>query len=142
MEHNAPIRKTRADKISLTESDLDKIEKMASLGLSINQICAILGISTDTFYRRCKESEGKLSATLLKGRSNAILNVSQKAYELALQGDTGMIKYYLSCIAGWSEKTQIMVEGGLKPIALEHSISDETLSRMANLYLEGKSKNE
>lgn len=142
MESRKPERKIRSDKVMFNESDIKKIENMASMGLSVVQICSILEISTDTFYRRCKESGGGLSAALIRGRSNAILNVSQKAYELAIQGDTGMIKYYLSCIGGWSEKTQIKLEGGSTPISMEQHISDETLSRMAILFLEGRSKDE
>lgn len=100
-------RKKRSDKFIFSEIDVKKIEKMASLGLSINQISAIFEISTDTFYRRCKEVDCDLSAAVTRGKAKAICNVAQKAYDLAIQGDTSMIKYYLSSIGGWSEKTQI-----------------------------------
>lgn len=104
------IRKTRSDKFQFTESDCKKIEKMASLGLSITQISAIFGISTDTFYRRASEDNIDLSAAITRGRARAILKVSNKAYELAMKGDTSMIKYFLSSVAGLNNSTNKQVE--------------------------------
>lgn len=104
------VRKVRSDKFNFSDIDIKKIEKMASLGLSINQISAIFGISTDTFYRRCQEINCDLSAAVTRGRAKAICNVAQKAYDLAIAGDTSMIKYYLSSMAGWSEKSQLIHE--------------------------------
>lgn len=108
--HQSKKRKTRSDKFNFTNSDMKKIEKMASLGLSISQISTIFGISTDTFYRRANEANCDLSAAITRGKSKATLAVAQKAYELAIAGDTSMIKYYLSSIAGWSEKSQLKNE--------------------------------
>lgn len=42
------------------------------------------------------------------GKSKAIYKVAHKAYELAIDGNVAMIKYFLSCRGGWSEKLQII----------------------------------
>ena len=33
--------------------------------------------------------------------------IAQKAYNIAMEGNAGMIKYILSCRSGWSDKSQI-----------------------------------
>lgn len=126
------MRKTRSDKIEL-KNDLDKIERMASLGLSIDQIAGVVGCSSDTIYRRLKEGDTELSAAILKGRSEAILEVSKKCFELALEGDVGLIKYILSCKGGWTEKTQVFHEGGRESIKI--TLSNDQLERMAKEVL-------
>lgn len=49
------MRKERSDKIAFTSKDISKIESMAAMGLSLEQIASIFGISTDTIYRRMNE---------------------------------------------------------------------------------------
>jgi transposase len=56
------MRKERSDKITFTTKDLSKIESMAAMGLSLEQIASIFGVSTDTIYRRM--NEGNLDLVL------------------------------------------------------------------------------
>ena len=107
---NKQKRKCRSDKVQFSNNDISKIEKMAALGLSTAQIASIFEISSDTLYRRLKENNLDLSAALTRGKAKAICKVAQKAFELALAGDRSMIKYYLSTVGGWSEKSQIKEE--------------------------------
>jgi hypothetical protein len=100
-------RKVRKDKIKLTTKDLNQIETMAGLGFTQIQICNVLGISVDTLKRRLKEGDKELSAVISKGKVNALSKIAKKAYTLAISGNTSMIKYFLSCQGGWSEKEQI-----------------------------------
>ncbi|WP_419172629.1 hypothetical protein [Halobacteriovorax sp.] len=48
-------RKTRSEKIVLTDEQYEIMEKLASLGLMIKQICSIIGISHQALYRRLME---------------------------------------------------------------------------------------
>jgi hypothetical protein len=57
-----------------------------------------------------KEGNIDLSAALTKGKSKALYKIANKAYQLALEGNPSMIKYFLSCRGNWSEKTQVIVE--------------------------------
>jgi predicted DNA-binding protein (UPF0251 family) len=102
------MRKERSDKITFDKKDISKIESMAAMGLSLDQIASIFGVSTDTIYRRMNEGNIDLSAALTKGKSKALYKIANKAYKLALEGNTAMIKYFLSCRGGWSEKLQII----------------------------------
>ncbi len=72
------------------------------------QIASIFGVSTDTIYRRMNEGNLDLSEALSRGKSKAIFKIANKAYKLALEGNVSMIKYFLSCRGGWSEKLQII----------------------------------
>lgn len=135
-------RKTRSDKIVLTDEQFEIMEKLAGLGLTIKQICSIIGISHQTLYRRLKEDGiEKISVTLSRGRSVAISKVAAKAFDLALEGDSSMIRYILSTQAGWTEKSQITIEGGENPLVVS-SISDEQIQRMAREFLAKDEENE
>jgi predicted metal-dependent hydrolase len=101
-------RKERADKIKLTAKDLKQIETMAGLGLTQEQISNVLGFSVDTLKRRLRENENELSALMGRGKTNALTKVAKKAYSLAIAGNTSMIKYFLGCQGGWSEKVQVI----------------------------------
>lgn len=102
-----PKRKERADKIKLSAKDLKQIETMAGLGLTQEQISNVLGFSVDTLKRRLRENENDLSALMGRGKTNALTKVAKKAYSLAIAGNTSMIKYFLGCQGGWTEKVQI-----------------------------------
>lgn len=102
------MRKTRSDKVTFDKKDLVKIESMAAMGLTLDQIASIFGISTDTIYRRVNEGKIDLSAALLRGKSKALYKIANKTYKLASEGNPAMIKYFLSCRGGWSEKLQVI----------------------------------
>lgn len=104
----AKIRKTRSDKVTFSEKDLEKIEKLAGLGFTVEEIAVIFGVSKHTLYRRAKETGSQINETIYSGRLKAIGNVAAKAYELSLEGNTAMIKYFLSCRGGWVEKSQVI----------------------------------
>ncbi len=105
-------RKVRSDKIIFNKSDIRKMEKLAALGFTIEQIACFFDISRDTLYRRCNEPNSELSATLLRGRTRSIQKIAEKAFNLALEGDVQMIKYILSCKGGWRDNSQINSEQG------------------------------
>jgi hypothetical protein len=100
-------RKERSDKITISKKDLRQIETMAGLGFNQKQICSVLDISVDTLRRRLKDGDQYLSAVVTKGKTEALSKVAKKAYSMAVSGNTGMIKYFLNCQGGWSEKQQI-----------------------------------
>lgn len=122
-------RKTRKDKFIVAKSDLDKIENLAALGLNMDQIASVFNVSADTLYRRCNEGNTDLSASILKGRTRAIQQIAEKAFELALDGDVGLIKYILSCKGGWTEKSQIIHDGYSQNIQV--TVNNDSLKRMA-----------
>lgn len=100
-------RKTRKDKIQFTDEQIVQIETMAGYGLTQLQICHILEVSPDTMQRRVREGDTRITAAIGRGQSKGNLMIAQKAYNIAMEGNAGMIKYILSCRAGWSDKPQI-----------------------------------
>jgi predicted DNA-binding protein (UPF0251 family) len=99
-------RKTRSDKITFDKKQMKTIERLSGIGLNQAQIAHILNVSVDTLQRRVKEGDMDLSAAIHKGKSKAVGKIAEKAYEIALNGNISMIKYYLSAQGGWVEKPQ------------------------------------
>lgn len=98
-------------KLPLQPQDIKQIETMAGLGLKVEQMAAILGMSKATLDRRMTDTKGAFEA-LEKGRAAAILNVSKTAYQMALAGKVpAMTMFYLKCRAGWKE-TQTVEHSG------------------------------
>lgn len=127
-------RKIRSDKFLFTDCDIKKIEKMAAFGLSIKQISSIFGVSTDTFYRRCSEENIDLSAAVMRGKAKATCKVAQKCFQLAMAGDTSMIKYWLSSVGGWSEKLQITPQADPEMDMAQYGVS--LMEGMSNQEIE------
>lgn len=135
------MRKERSDKIIFTSKDISKIESMAAMGLSLEQIASIFGVSTDTIYRRMNEGNIDLSAALSRGKSKALYKIANKAYNLAMEGNVAMIKYFLSCRGGWSEKLQIIEDNRVKEEqdkrrqleAVVDAMTDEEIDAYKNL---------
>lgn len=83
---------------------------MSGLGLTREDICNVLNISKDTLLRRINDGNEKLAAALKRGTSLAKANVSQRMYEEAISGNTGMIKFYLTHQGGWGKKNEPLVD--------------------------------
>lgn len=99
-------RKTRKDKISFSQKEISQIEAMAGLGLTREDICNVLGVSSDTLLRRLNEGNEQLAAALKRGKAIAKVNVSQKLYNKAVEGNPSMIKFYMTHQGGWGKKKE------------------------------------
>lgn len=95
----------------LSTSEIDQIKTMAGLGLKVNQMAAILGMSKATFERRMNDTPGA-SEALEKGRAQAAAHVTRTAYELATTGrHPVMTMFWLKCRQGWKEKSALEITG-------------------------------
>jgi hypothetical protein len=121
-------RKTRSDKIEFTDKDINQIEVMAAMGLTNKQLSAWFSMSEDTFYRRLDEKNINLSAALTRGRSKVQFELANKAYELAIAGNTSMLKYVLGCRFNWSDASHISIS-----TSQEESIETDRKAERANL---------
>ena len=70
--------------IILTDEQITLIEKAAGLGLNLDDISYLIGLSPRTLDRRLK--------------------VSEKLFDLIERGEPAAIFFYLKCQAGWREK--------------------------------------
>jgi IS30 family transposase len=91
------------EKRLLDARELEQVEKLSGLGMSVRQIGYVIGVSKSTMERRIKD-QPELAEALEKGRAMAIANVSKTAYQLATSGKHPVMTiFFLKCRAGWSE---------------------------------------
>lgn len=120
-------------KIPLTECE--KIEKMASVGLAVDQIAALLNVSKRTFERRMKEEPAILDA-LEKGRARATFKVANRAYKMAESGHCpAMTMFWLKCRAGWKETRGVEHSGSLGGVLQLSTLSEEDAQTKAEQIL-------
>jgi hypothetical protein len=125
------------EKLELTEDDFKRIETMAGLGLPVDHMASILGMSKKTFERRMADTPGAIDA-LEKGRAVASQQVMATAYKMATSGKVpAMTMFWLKCRERWKE-TQAVEHSGPdgKPIetkSLSHLPDEELNARIAQL---------
>ncbi len=85
------------------EIDLEKVEELASLGLSEQQIADSLGISRSTFSRRKNDNE-TFDTALRKGKAKAIVKVSSALMQQVEKGSLRAIIFYLKFRGDWREE--------------------------------------
>ncbi len=94
-----------------TEEEMVKIEALAGVGLTEEQIADYLGVGRTTFNMAANKND-PMRQRILHGRSNALANVAKTAYSMAMKGDNpSMTQFYLKCRGGWKFKTVIEHEG-------------------------------
>jgi hypothetical protein len=94
-------------KIEVTAKDAQQIEVMAGLGLTVEQIATVLGISPRTFNRWCQDPT--ILAHYKKGLDTAQVQISQTLFQKAKDGDTTAIIWYEKTRAGRKEVSQVEV---------------------------------
>lgn len=92
-------------------SQLEQLEQMAAVGLTLQQMAAILGMSHDVLEQRAKE-DPNIKSSIEKGRSKAIFQVGKSAYQQAVSGKVpAMTMFYLKCRARWKETSEVEITG-------------------------------
>lgn len=91
-----------AKKIKL---NLSKVEELASLGLTHEQIADSLGISQTTLYTRKKSED--FAGAIKKGQAKGIAHVTNKLREQIDEGNMTAAIFFLKTRAGWKE-TQVI----------------------------------
>ena len=104
-----PIKRGNgAIKNNLTPQRREIIERAARAGCTLKQIACLLGISgraLDNWITRPDVEQVYQAA-----RMNAILNVADMVYSLALAGDLNAAVFYLRCQANWRVATNDVVQ--------------------------------
>lgn len=96
IRYNCSMAKTK-------EIDLNKVEELASLGLSEQQIADSLGISRSTLSRRKNDNE-TFDTALRKGKAKAVVKASSALMTQIEKGSLRAIIFYLKCRGGWREE--------------------------------------
>lgn len=84
------------------EIDLAEVERLASIGLTMEQIAHNLGIATSTLYVRKNESP-EFSEAIKRGQAKGIEAVANKVFENAMAGNVPSALFYLKARAGWRD---------------------------------------
>ena len=114
------------------ELDLAKVEELAGLGLTREQIALSLGVSYSTLNRRAKESE-EIETAMKRGRALANIKVAGELMKAIEKGNVTAIIFYLKTRAGWTEKQKIEAE-----VTQRENIPEGLPAMYAALKAEGK----
>jgi hypothetical protein len=92
------------------------VARMAAYGLALADIASILGLTPMQVHSRYADY-------LQAGQAVALASIGRKAYQLALEGNPDMVKFFLKARGRgqWSEKVHIEVEHKGDPAAAQLS---------------------
>jgi len=85
-----------------SKEEIDKVEAMASRGLTQEQIAMCLGIHDSTLYAK-RNKFPDLNEAVQRGKAKGISIVSNALFESAKSGNTTSQIFFLKCMAGWKE---------------------------------------
>ena len=101
------------------ERDVKQIQTMAGLGMTSEQMAAVLGVSKSTFDRR-QADQTEVSEAVLKGRALTSMTVRQTAYQMAVSGESPALTiFWLKCREQWKEPREEQNDNDA-PIALSY----------------------
>ena len=89
----------------VTPELISKVEALAATGLTIEQICSVIGWSHDTLYRK-KKMHSELSDALKRGQHRGIATITNALFQNAKKGNLGAQIFYLKNRAGWRDKSE------------------------------------
>ena len=87
---------SKRSRIQITEEKIQRTGKLAGLGISNDQIAECLDMSRSSFYK-CLQKNADFRDSLERGRTKAIMEVSNALYESARAGNVKAQIYFLRC---------------------------------------------
>ena len=84
------------------EINPNEVERYAPY-LNLEQLADCLGVSADTFQRRCKQ-DPELMRSYKAAKAKTIAVIAQSLVKKARDGDTSCQTFYLKTQAGWRER--------------------------------------
>lgn len=85
-------------RFEIDEGTISAVEHYASRGLNNKQMASCLGISYETFNEKKKEYSD-FSDAIERGKAFGVSDIADSMYQLAKQGDSKMIIYYLNNVS-------------------------------------------
>ena len=92
----------------IIQIDLDKVEELASEGLTKEQVAHNMAVSERTFYRRDQELNGAISEAYRRGKSKGVRVIANALFEKAKKGDNTAMIFFLKC-NGWKENQETTI---------------------------------
>lgn len=112
-------RKRGQPRIPITDINKAQIEQMSGLGMKLDDMASILGISPSTLDNWVKKPE--ILTLYKKGKAKAEAAVAKSLFQKAVSGDLGAIIWYEKTRCGRSDKTEVNYTGNA-PVVI-HSIN-------------------
>lgn len=105
--------------------DLKEVERLASLGLTMEQIAASMGIGTRTLERR-KADLAEVAEAIKKGQAKGISEVANALWSNAMGGNVTAQIFFLKARAQWKDKHEGGDEGEdtAQPVKVEVTVRD------------------
>ena len=103
--------------------ELEKVEALASRGLTVEQVSDCLGIDRKTFYNNRKKNPA-IEEAFQRGRSKGIQVIANALWEKAKDGDNTAMIFYLKC-HGWVEKNGLDLKVDVKQKSIKDMSDDE-----------------
>lgn len=91
-------------RIQLRPEQQSAIERMAGLGLTQKDIAHVLGVSRSTLQRWLDDENVRWHYE--RGRAIAKETMAQRLWDLAMNGDTASLIFWLKAQARWSDKPE------------------------------------
>lgn len=83
--------------------DLEEVERLASLGLTMDQIAAALGIGTRTLERR-KADLAEMAEAIKAGQAKGIATIANALWQNANGGNVTAQIFFLKARAKWKDR--------------------------------------
>jgi len=87
---------------TLTPTETKELQRLAGLGLSVEQCANVMGYSRATLFRRIKDDPKCLRLYKI-GKDQAAGKIAGKLFEQAMDGNVACIIFYLKTQCGWRE---------------------------------------
>ena len=84
------------------EFDLEEVERLASFGLTLDQVALALGIAQSTLYAK-KAENTEFSEAIKRGQAKGIHAVANKLFDNAMGGNVTAQLFYLKARAQWRD---------------------------------------
>lgn len=106
--------------------DLYKLQALALIGVPVNKIAVLLGISVDTLDNRFR-------AEIEAARTEGERQILHTAFKLAMEGNIRMLELCLINRCGWANRPEVMVNVTQNTLALPN-ITEQTKQRLSELH--------
>ena len=107
--------------------DIEEVRKVAPY-LSTKHLVDYLGISEDTFTRKCK-ANSELMRAYKEAKAKTIASIGGSLVSKAMDGDLGAMIFYLKTQAGWREKEKDENTGSIEEMCRAFSELISTLKK-------------
>jgi hypothetical protein len=113
-------------KIEITDEDWIKIDKMAGIFCTGEEIANIMGFSYDTLERRVKETHGISCADYIRQKSDrGRMSLRRKQYEVAGSGNVSMLIWLGKQFLNQSDKQDQSVTIDKKKLIIDMGDDDK-----------------